>query len=98
MDSLFLFLIKIEAEHVTRGQIPVVQILTKLFLACGVVSLPPPDFQLDDILLSQVIDDHIGAGLVPGLRLDVIVAGSVDDGLQVQEELLPSVFFLKPVF
>ena len=97
LHALFFVLIEIEAQHITGIQVPVIEIFADLFLPIRVIPWPPPYLQLDDVLLSQVIDYDVRPGLIAGLGFDIVVPCSVDDRLQIQEKLLPPVFLLKPV-
>ena len=91
LHALFFVPVEIEAQHITSIQVPVIEIFSDLFLPIRVIPWPPPYLQLDDILLSQVIDYHIGSGLITGLGFDIVVPCSVNDRLQIQEKLFSAV-------
>lgn len=86
LDAGFFFLVEVETEHISRVQAEVIQIFADLFFTGFMVTLSMSDFQLDDVLLSEIIDDHIGAGLVSGLGFNVIIPCPVDDRPQIQKE------------
>ena len=67
LHALFFVLVEIEAQHISGIQVPVIEIFFDLFLPIRVIPWPPPYLQLNDVLLSQVIDYHIGSGLIAGL-------------------------------
>ena len=71
------------------------QIIQNLLLACCVVALAAPDFQLDDIAPAQVVDDHVHPPLVAGLFFNAVGAGAVDDGGEVGQEAFPAFFLQK---
>ena len=75
----FLLLVEVEAQHVARRQSEVVQILPDLFFAVFIIARTAPDLELNDILLPQLVDDDVCPLLVPGLRLDIVIAGTIDD-------------------
>ena len=58
-----------------------IEIPRNLFLTSLVVRIPPPYFELYNILMSKVIDDNIGTGLIASLRFNIIIANAIDDGL-----------------
>ena len=95
VNSSFLLLVEVEAQHIPCRKTIVIKILADLFLALGIVARAAPDLQLDDILLPQIIDDHIGSGLISGLCFDIIVSCAVDNRLQIQQELLSSVLLFE---
>ena len=70
--TLYLVLIEVEAQHISGVQIPVIQVFADLLFSRSVISLAPPDLQFNNVLLSQIIDNHIGSCLIPGLRFDII--------------------------
>ena len=86
-----LVLVEAEAEHKARLQMVVVEILAELLLATLVVSVAPPYLQLHDILLAEIVDDHIRSGQVAHLRLTIVVADAIDDRTEVSEEYLAAV-------
>ena len=79
--TCFFFLVKIITEQIPFVLAEVIKICRKLLLAPPVVLIAVPDFQLHDKLLACVIDNHIGALSIPCLRLDIIIANTIDDGL-----------------
>ena len=93
LDARRFVLIKIKTQHVTHCQPEVVQILADLFLALGMIPRAMPDFQFDNNLLTEIIDNDICSGLISCLRFNIIVASPVNDWFQVQQEQLSSVFF-----
>ena len=58
-DALFFFFVEIERQHVAGFQTEVLQILAKLLFAFFIIGRTVPDFQLNDELFSEIIDDHI---------------------------------------
>ena len=75
-----------------------IEITDKLLLAVCIIFLTVPYFQLDYILLTKIIDYNISSGLISGLCFDVVVACTVDNGLQEKQELLASVFLFEFFF
>lgn len=90
LHTLFFVLIEIEAQHITGIQVPVIEIFFDLLLPIRVIPWPPPYLQLDDVLLSEIIDYDVHPGLIAGLGFNIVVPCSVNDRLQIQEKLFSS--------
>ena len=73
LDTDSLFLVEVEAKHIPHIKPEVVKIFRQLLLTLGVVALAPPDFKLNYILLTEIIDYNISPGLISGLGFDVVV-------------------------
>lgn len=79
MHTALLIFVEIKTEQITFINMIIVQIFGQLFLALLIVFIAVPDFHLDDILLSEIVNDHICTSLVTGLCFDIIVSYAVDN-------------------
>ena len=52
----------------------VVEVRRELFFPSFIVLISMPDFQLNDKLLPEIIDNDIRALLIPCLRLNIIIS------------------------
>ena len=91
VHALFFVPVEIEAQRKTGIQVPVIEIFSDLFLPIRVIPWTPPYLQLNDILLSEIIDYDVRPGLITGLGFNVVIPRSIDDRFQIQKKLLPSV-------
>lgn len=66
----------------------VVQILGQLLFSLRIILITVPDFQLDDVLISKIINDYICTSLVTGLCFDIIVACVVDNWSDIKKKQL----------
>lgn len=80
--ALFIF-IEVKAEQIFLVDVIVVKILGQLLFTLRVVFVTVPDFQLDDILLSEIIYDNICTFLVTGLSLNLIISDTVYNWTQI---------------
>ena len=94
-DTLFFFFVEIERQHIAGFQTETFQILAKLLFAFFIVGRAVPDFQLDDKLFAEIIDDYIGTKLVSRLSFNVEIAGAVDDRLEIKQELFSPVLLFE---
>lgn len=86
MHTALLIFIEIKTEQVAFINMIIVKIFGQLFLALRIVFVAVPDFHLDDILFSKIVNDHIGTSLVAGLCFDIIVSCSVYDWSEIQKK------------
>ena len=82
----FLIFVEVETEQIAFLKVIVIQIFRNLFFSLCVIFLATPDFQLYDILLSQIVYNHISSLLVTRLCFNVIVTCTIDNWSQVQQE------------
>ena len=75
----FLTFVEVETEQIAFLKVIIVQIFSNLFFSLCVIFLATPDFQLYDILFSQIVYDHIGSFLVTSLCFNIIVACAIDN-------------------
>ena len=54
-----------------------------LALAAFVIRISTPYLEFDDILFAEVIDNDIGARLIPRLVFDIIISNTVNNGLEI---------------
>ena len=85
LNPNLLLLIEVETKHISGSKAKIVEIFADLLLTVCIVPRAAPYLKFDDILLSQIVDDHIGSGLIPCLCFNVVVTGSVDNRLQIKE-------------
>ena len=76
---------------------PVIQIFADLFLSVLIISFPPPYLKLYDILLTEVVHNHIHSCLVTGFGLYIVIAGSVNNELKIEKKQFPPVLFFESV-
>ena len=88
MHTTLLIFVEIKTEQVSFINMIIVQILGQLFLALRIVFVAVPDFHLDDILFSEIVNDHISTPLITGLRFDIIVSCSVDNWSQIKAGII----------
>ena len=60
-----------------------IQVLTDLSFPFRIIAFAPPDLQFNNILISQIIYDHISTCLIPGLSFDIVISCSVDYRLKI---------------
>ena len=95
MHPRLLVLVEIKADQIAFIDMVIVQIIGELLLPLRIVLVPTPNFQLNDILFAQVVYDHIGAATITGLRFNVVVTHTIDNGTEIEKEKLSSILFLK---
>ena len=71
----------------------VVKVIQQLFLTTFMICVSAPDLHFYDILMSEIIYDHIRTCAVPGFGLNIVVARTVDDGFDIEHKMLAPFFF-----
>ncbi len=95
--SLLFLLVEVKTEHIAACKTKVIKIFADLLLARIIIPFSPPDLQLNDILLTEIIHNDIRSRLISGLCFNIVVSGSVDDRFQVKQKLFSSVLFIEAV-
>ena len=73
----------------------IVEVFDQLLFSAFVVGFPAPYLHFDDVLMPEVIDNHVGAQVVAGTGFDIIIPDAVDDRLDVKHEVLAAFFLDK---
>lgn len=72
---------------------PILQIIRKLLFSSFIVGIPMPYLHLNDILLSQIINDHIRLFIIPCSCLNIIIPCSINDRFQKKHKISPAIRF-----
>ena len=81
-----LFLIEVKAEHITCGQIEIIQIFADLLFAIRFITLTSPYLEFYNILLTKIIYYDIRPCLISGLSFYIVISSAIDDWFQIQKE------------
>lgn len=71
VHTALLIFVEIEAKQIAFINMIIVQIFGQLLFSLRVIFIAVPDFQFNDILFSQIVNDHISTSLVTGLCFDI---------------------------
>ena len=66
-----------------------------MVFAALVVTFATPNLHLDDVLCAEVVDNHVRARAVAGLRLDVIIACAIDNWTDIKHKKSATFFLLE---
>lgn len=93
MDANLLVTVEVKAEQISLVDVIIVKISQQLLFPAFIVFFSMPDFHFDDILFPAIINDDIRSSQIPCSGLDIVISDSVDDRFEIEQEILPPLFF-----